>query len=36
MDDGNLEGQYYKNPDSMWTYGTNLNPAGVLNSKINI
>ena len=29
MDDGNLEGQYYKNPDSMWTYGTNLNPAGV-------
>lgn len=29
MDDGNLEGQYYKNPDSMWTYGTNLNPAGI-------
>lgn len=26
MDDGNLEGQYGKNPNSMWTYGTNLNP----------
>lgn len=26
MDDGNLERQYRKNPDSMWTYGTNLNP----------
>ena len=26
MDDGNLERQYGKNPDSMWTYGTNLNP----------
>lgn len=29
MDDGNLELQYRKNPDSMWTYGTNLNPSGV-------
>lgn len=29
MDDGGLEGQYDKNPDSMWTYGTNLNPAFV-------
>lgn len=29
MDDGNLEPQYDKNPDSMWTYGTNLNPQGV-------
>lgn len=26
MDDGDLERQYGKNPDSMWTYGTNLNP----------
>lgn len=26
MDDGDLESQYHKNPDSMWTYGTNLNP----------
>lgn len=26
MDDGDLERQYRKNPDSMWTYGTNLNP----------
>ena len=29
MDDGNLESQYGKNPDSMWTYGTNLNPSVV-------
>ena len=29
MDDGNLESQYDKNPDSMWTYGTNLNPSVV-------
>ena len=26
MDDGDLEKQYGKNPDSMYTYGTNLNP----------
>ena len=29
MDDGNLESQYGKNPDSIWTYGTNLNPSVV-------
>lgn len=29
MDDGDLETQYGKNPDSMWTYGTNLNPEWV-------
>lgn len=29
MDDGDLESQYGKNPDSMWTYGTNLNPSVV-------
>lgn len=29
MDDGNLEPQYSKNPDSMWTYGSNLNPDSI-------